>query len=241
MKKQLHIFTFLLLLVSCASNDDEVNVIQDESVSRMYEQGKEYVKASVQNTYFNLTGVRTRGGEEVTPSAFLNYILNMPQSQVDSLKALYCQPNQIEAIEAMRDAREDALIEKTSYEDVAKLHTFINDYVSVGGNSIRLLEKATKGTDPLIQFGMAVAAASVDEMLEGYPITRVDFGCLEEVLKQNGYSISEDVLLELADMGIIATVPETSVEDIMYGAGVAVSEITLLTIQYEDCRAGRWH
>lgn len=241
MKKQLHILVFLLILVSCASNDDEVSVSQEEKVLRMYEQGKEYVKASVQNTYFNLTGTRTRGGEEITPSDFLNYILTMPQSQVDSLKAIYCQPNQIEAIENMRDAREDALIEKTSYEDIAKFHTFINDYVNVGGNSVTMLEKATNNTHPLVQFGMAIAAASIDEMLEGYPKTRIDMSCLEDVLKQNGWDISVDALQAVADLEIAVTAPETSVEDIMFAAGVTVSEITLLRIQYEDCCAGRWH
>lgn len=207
----------------------------------MYEQGKEYARATVQKYYSNLIGEPTRGPVAITPSEFLMFIVNMPESQVDSLKAAYCTPEQLAELETYQDLRENKLIEASSAEDVAKLYSFIDEYISVGGRSYQLLEEASRDTHPLIQLGMAIAAASVDEMLVDYPTTRIDYDCLAEVLRNNGLQITSDVLLDVAGALMIEVAPEISVEELMIELGVSASEITMLTIQYKDCCAKRWH
>lgn len=240
MKKILPIL-ILALVSSCAFQEPEPVWSHSNDVSRKYEEGKTYVRSVVNKYYSQLIGAKTRGDVSITPSDFLLYILNMPESQVDSLKAIYCTPEKLAALESYQDSREDKLMELTSAEDVAKLYFFVNEYVSIGGRSERLLEQSSADVSPLIQWGMAIAAASVDEMLADYPAARIDWGCLEEVLKSNSLDIASDALLELSEFIMTIEAPELDIVDVLYDLGVDASQITMIRIQYEDCRMGRWY
>jgi hypothetical protein len=239
MKKILPIL-ILALVSSCASQEPEPVWSHSNDVSRKYEEGKTYVRSVVNKCYSQLIGAKTRGDVSITPSDFLLYIINMPESQVDSLKAIYCTPERTLAIEGYKDAREDKLMELTSAEDVAKFYSFVNEYVSVGGRSGKMLEKASENTHPIIQLGMAIAAASVDEMLADYPITRIDYGCLEEVLKNNGYEIAMDAIEDVI-FDYEAVEDPMTIEDALEELDVNIRDIVTMKNQYNDCIAGRWH
>lgn len=238
MKKILPIL-ILALVSSCASQEPEPVWSHSNDVSRKYEEGKTYVRSVVNKYYSQLTGANTRVDVSITPSEFLLYIINMPESQVDSLKAIYCTPEKLRELESYQDAREDKLIEITSAEDVAKFYSFVHEYVSIGGHSEQVLEQSSAEVSPLIQWGMAIAAAAVDEMLADYPSTRIDWSCLEEVLQSNSINITLDII----DTGLdFSTIEDPiSIEKLLLDAGMDINDIIHVKEQYDLCCAGRWH
>ncbi|MCM1004855.1 MAG: hypothetical protein NC402_01000 [Prevotella sp.] len=92
--------------------------------------------------------------------------------------------------------------------------------------------------NPTIQYAKAIFAATIDEMLADYVMTRINWDCMRSVLVSHGLNIGVDVILGLADLEMSALDPIMAPEDIMYSLGVDAANITEWTLEYHNCCRG---
>lgn len=168
--KRLFIITGLLTLIICVatfsscSSDDYILEEQNENLDI----ATLYKVASAKSAVFNSKAMDILGMPTTRATSkddIVGYLLTLSPEQIDSLyTALDIESHEIQS-DLVVSEKLDSLMQVAPAEDIAKLYTFMDDYVSTGGHSINFVEKeVVKFQSPAVQELAINSAALYDNI-----------------------------------------------------------------------------
>lgn len=159
--KKLSSILVLLTIVSlgvlsgCTSEDAIINSIDEQTqtlnVQELYNLVS--VKGSMLNSKgFDVLGKNHTRSASESEEDIVGYLLTLSEEEIDSLY-LALGGEAVEAQrESMLDAKLDSLMQIAPAEEVAKLYAFMDDYATLGGHSVDMVEIAvSKVQSPVIK------------------------------------------------------------------------------------------
>lgn len=239
MKKILYLIV-ALAFIGCSSEtplyDNQLNEIQSK-----YAESKEKVKEEIQQICGVLFQNNTRAflGIESGRELFW-YLINLPDSELDSLYNIYCSPENEAIIEEYYELNIEALINLTSAEDVQNFYSFIENYVQMGGHDLDYIEQELETTfsssDDIIREGVIEGAVWCDDLMPDNPMC-IDqhVKCLEEAQAK----LASSKIADLYVMGTADTLylfcPELGLADGAGGVLYSLYSMLELTHEYHMC------
>lgn len=156
------ILSGISLLLGCSSEEASIDDVKTSSVSTLYADA--YIQGATFNTEaMEVLGANpTRNGEE---ESVVEYLLAQPMEKLDSIYSSLGGESQVEVNDSIFTLSLDRLSQVAPPEEIAKLFSFMDTYVSEGGHSINLIQNEIRGlSTPLIQDIAIHSAALYDNI-----------------------------------------------------------------------------
>lgn len=160
----LSLLLFSIIFISCMSDNPAINIDKERTdVIKLYQ------SASAEGAAFNrdaldaLTGELTRSDSNMY---IVDYLLSLSTEQIDSLYMALDAENHMQQTNLKVEMKMDSLVQIVPAEDIAKLYTFMNDYVYAGGHSVGKVEQLIESIkSPIIKKIAIKAAAYYDQIV----------------------------------------------------------------------------
>lgn len=152
--------SMLVLLEGCSSEEDiPYKNSTERTIAEEYLEASE--KAAVLNKdAFNEIGVSI-SSRATTKDDIVGYLLTLSPEEIEDLYISLDGENQEIKTDELVSLKLDSLMQVAPAEDVAKLYSLMDDYVSAGGHSVTRLETACTSIESPIVRGMAVNSAAI--------------------------------------------------------------------------------
>lgn len=159
-------------LSSCSSDYIEPSYRADDStiILSKYDEARNKTRQSIVEQ-LKFLGVKPSRASLDTLNGYdlIRYLLLLPESELDSLRQIYCTEENKRAHEIMVEFSIDKMIELSSPEEVQNLFSFRNDYIEMGGHNpgylINSLNTTFSQSPDIIRDNVIEDAAIIDEYL----------------------------------------------------------------------------
>lgn len=245
----LFVLIFSLCLVGCS--DDIPYLNKDDSYNQTFSKYVEYTKKSkerINEMWSLISPLQSRTSiDSMSGNELFWYLVSLPENKLDSLRNIYCTPENLNAQEEIYELNLQTLIELSSPEDVQNLYTFIDNYVDLGGHDIQYIETELKSrfdsSPEIIKDCVIDDAAWIDENIPEQPSDPNSINAHQECIK---HIIKELTKSKELDAALLVATDLGSLYDPLLGFVIGAGTITYSLIselelahEYHKCMIGR--